>query len=272
MAGAGKPGRKMKPRGNCLICGTSLEGKRTDTETKYCSRRCAGEAHRRKTVYHCKQCGAEFVPKAPDRTTFCSRECAFAYKREHSKPPEPERPALLCEMCGKVLTGFQVKACSEECRTEMVSRRGRERGAAAHVATPHICAECGDTFIPAYGNHHRRFCSDQCMRRNGRRVARALRRAREKGVRHQPVDPRRIYDRDGWRCGICGKQVERALRYPDPQSASLDHVIPLACGGAHSPENVQCAHLSCNHDKGAGRIAEMRLAPSGMGVVPLRSL
>ncbi|NKT05174.1 hypothetical protein GS485_11095 [Rhodococcus hoagii] len=38
--------------------------------------------------------------------------------------------------------------------------------------------------------------------------------------------------------------------YPHPKSASLDHVIPLSCGGAHDPSNVALAHLACNVAKG----------------------
>ena len=33
-------------------------------------------------------------------------------------------------------------------------------------------------------------------------------------------------------------------------SATLDHVIPLAKGGAHARANVRCAHLICNLRKG----------------------
>ena len=64
-----------------------------------------------------------------------------------------------------------------------------------------------------------------------------------------------IFERDGWTCGICLEPVEARLAWPDPMSASLDHVIPLSVGGAHTPENVQCAHLVCNTRKGA-RLAE----------------
>jgi 5-methylcytosine-specific restriction endonuclease McrA len=34
-------------------------------------------------------------------------------------------------------------------------------------------------------------------------------------------------------------------------SPSLDHVIPLAMGGDHVEENLQCAHLICNSTKAA---------------------
>jgi hypothetical protein len=58
-----------------------------------------------------------------------------------------------------------------------------------------------------------------------------------------------IFKRDGWRCGLCGEPVDPSLCYPDPMSASLDHVHPIAKGGGHVRANVQCAHLRCNLSK-----------------------
>ena len=63
-------------------------------------------------------------------------------------------------------------------------------------------------------------------------------------------NPVNIFERDGWVCGICREAVDAALEWPDPRSASLDHVVPLTKGGAHSPDNAQCAHLACNVSKG----------------------
>lgn len=60
-----------------------------------------------------------------------------------------------------------------------------------------------------------------------------------------------IYNRDNWVCGICGMKVDPSVKAPDKMSASIDHVIPLALGGAHSRENTQIAHLGCNISAGA---------------------
>jgi hypothetical protein len=62
-------------------------------------------------------------------------------------------------------------------------------------------------------------------------------------------DKQNIFERDGWRCSICGKEVNKKLLFPNPQSASLDHIISIHYGGMHEPKNVRLAHLVCNQRK-----------------------
>lgn len=65
------------------------------------------------------------------------------------------------------------------------------------------------------------------------------------------VDAEIAWLRDGGACGLCGLPIDHALSWPDPESASLDHILPLAKGGMHDQDNVQWAHLVCNLRKGA---------------------
>ena len=60
------------------------------------------------------------------------------------------------------------------------------------------------------------------------------------------VDTRIVAERDGWRCALCRGKVIR-------ENWSLDHVVPLSKGGAHTYANVVLAHRSCNSRRGAGR-------------------
>ena len=58
--------------------------------------------------------------------------------------------------------------------------------------------------------------------------------------------------RDGTACGICREPVDMTIRRRDPDGlmcASVDHVVPRARGGTNDPENLQLAHLLCNHRK-----------------------
>lgn len=52
-------------------------------------------------------------------------------------------------------------------------------------------------------------------------------------------------------CAICGRPVDFDKRFPDPWSPTVDHIIPVAKGGAPaSLENLQLAHFQCNRIKG----------------------
>lgn len=88
------------------------------------------------------------------------------------------------------------------------------------------------------------------------------RRARQRGAQHERVERLKAFERDGWRCGRCGKKVNGRLKWPHPWCATLDHIVPLALGGDHTYENVQLAHWRCNNEKGH-RLAGDQLALLG---------
>lgn len=60
-----------------------------------------------------------------------------------------------------------------------------------------------------------------------------------------------IFARDKWVCGLCDSPIDPTEKWPSPLSVSLDHILPLSRGGAHTPDNCQTAHLGCNSRKGA---------------------
>lgn len=84
-----------------------------------------------------------------------------------------------------------------------------------------------------------------------RRANYQKRRALKKGAAAERIVPLEVFERDGWLCGICSGAVDPERAYPDPLSPSLDHIVPLSMGGAHSLANTQLAHLGCNVRKGA---------------------
>lgn len=105
------------------------------------------------------------------------------------------------------------------------------------TAYAYDCVECGATF---QREHNRRLCSSRC------RIARVRRRRAAMFTQAQRLA---IFERDGWTCGICKRPVDPSLMLPDLMSAAVDHVIPFARGGAHSPANAQCSHWICNSRK-----------------------
>lgn len=122
------------------------------------------------------------------------------------------------------------------------------------------CAQCGAE------SHGRKYCSMACSSRGLRAEAMAAnpveqkamfiaqyhrRRARMRGAYVENVNPIEVMARDKWVCHLCRERIPKSAKYPNPMSASIDHVIPLAAGGMHSYANIKAAHLGCNCRKGA---------------------
>ena len=84
-------------------------------------------------------------------------------------------------------------------------------------------------------------------------------RALLKGVMVEKFKAEEIYERDGWICQLCHKKVNKKLRFPNPLSRSLDHIIPLSLGGTHERKNVQLTHYKCNVEIKTGGIKQTRL-------------
>ncbi|MDE2118063.1 MAG: HNH endonuclease, partial [Betaproteobacteria bacterium] len=53
----------------------------------------------------------------------------------------------------------------------------------------------------------------------------------------------KVFERDGYKCHYCGKQLTRF-------SATLDHIQPVSKGGDNSFENLVTACLHCNAERG----------------------
>lgn len=156
------------------------------------------------------------------------------------------------------------KFCGSFCREVAYGQRLPE------PLPPIECAleECDATFTPTSTRQrcccerHGQVLYNRESRADGRQKATPwddrrrnnyhARRARLAGGRNgDAVMLAELLARDGYKCGICGDSVDADAAYPDPFSKSIDHIVPLSRGGAHSPENCQLAHLRCNVSKGA---------------------
>jgi 5-methylcytosine-specific restriction endonuclease McrA len=130
-------------------------------------------------------------------------------------------------------SGFQVycKPCS-------AARTHRSRQRPEFVRTPRDMDQARD-----YARRWREAHPDAV------RSFAAARRARRQAATTEKFSVAEIFQRDNWTCHLCGSAIDRELRFPDSWSASLDHVIPLSKGGAHSRANCAASHLFCNISK-----------------------
>ena len=119
------------------------------------------------------------------------------------------------------------------------------------VAGP--CCVCGELLIAKQQTKHALHC-DGCVTESQRAVRKAhqdRRKARQRGAfKTAPVYRRKVFERDKWKCHICGDRIDKSLRAPDRGSATLDHIVPLAFGGEHTMHNVKAAHYGCNSRRG----------------------
>lgn len=146
----------------------------------------------------------------------------------------PEADYYTCIVCGTVFesNGISRQFCHVNCQ-------GLHRVYGENVPSlDFTCAVC-EVLIEwtpgesAWRRRDRRIC-DRCI---------------NSGSARHKTSPGVLAERDGTDCGICGKTVNMESRWPAPDSASVDHIIPVSHGGGHELENLQLSHWACNHKK-----------------------
>ena len=191
----------------------------------------------RKATLSCDRCGKTFIRE--DRSnrytgTYCTWACRSEARwgelHASRKQVSIYAPA---PMWHRVVTGMQTAA-----------------PARARTFIAGDCVICGDSFLCLYGS---KTCGDRCQEEHWasvKRDAKHRRRARQKQAFIAPVSRHRIYKRDQWICQLCHEPVDMTASVPSMLAPTIDHIIPLARGGAHAPHNVQTAHFICNSRKG----------------------
>jgi hypothetical protein len=151
-----------------------------------------------------------------------------------------------CPRCSsyKPVEGFYVKKSTRDGLEGECKQCARQRAAAWKRANPEKCAAQQARRNPEYS-----------------RAAAARRRARLAAVPTEWFTKAEIFERDGWRCHICGKRIPKAKKYPHPLSASIDHLVPLSdtANSSHTRDNVRAAHLRCNVTRQTGGTVQLLL-------------
>lgn len=222
----------------------------------------------------CRECGGVFIGSA--RQIYCGNRCSRIAQGRKRRVTVRRRP--VCVVCRATFeAAASAKYCSAECRMKAraialerkcaslncsggVKARGLcgKHYREARAEEGHVCSVRGCVRgVQAHGMcpAHATKAVAKDRVRGSRAEEGQRRRARVRDAFVAPVDRDAVFKRDGFVCQICGDPIDMAAKMPDPWAPSIDHIIPLACGGTHEPANVQAAHVICNARKGA-RIGE----------------
>lgn len=259
---------KYKPKGvwgkrvawHCQQCGLARQVRPSEAKLKYCSKQCYAEAKMQdRATFVCGYCGQEFwrAQRGRDARDYCSKSCAGKGMRKHS-----------AHVDAWVAHNAQIAR-----RVEIEA--SALRSIAMRVASlTRKCAHCGDTFIKP--RPYARYCSSECVDGHklkslmeyrasesyaaSKRKAKAKRRAVSRAVDADHIDPIAVFERDRWRCHICGRKTLRSKRgTPHPLAPELEHIVALADGGQHTWGNVACSCRECNRKKGAQSFGQLAL-------------
>lgn len=229
----------------------------------------------------CVTCGKHFVYHSNTSVgalpKTCSEECRKERVKIYTKPREkigPHKVTTKCLVCGKTFhyektVGRMRKTCSLECNIVYTRSKNRKRSTLYRRKLYHgACVVCGNQFSAfvkstiTCGRSCGKRLSDKTrsinadnkrFERTGRRDDSDLVHRREKAEwkrRGDNVDRTKLFERDGWRCYICGDETPREMMGSHhPRAPEVDHIIPFAAGGQHTWVNTACACRSCNSAK-----------------------
>ena len=213
------------PTEPCLTCQSPVvqyRARRSDGELRYCKRRCQPNP---KANYH-----------GP------TKQVLIASKAWSGK----------CRWCGKANLAYGNTGCTK-CfvarRLVLLRLRNKLR-----LLLPKTCVRCGLIFNRI---DHGWTCTP--CQRSAARHGRQLRRLRKKGdgSYDSGIDYVTLFNAANGVCAICQGKCDEPSVWSGwdgltwmPNAPTVDHIVALANGGAHTWENVQLACSLCNSQKG----------------------
>lgn len=236
-AALGTAASKARLVGNCIGCGNAIYCRKR----KYCTKDCRLEntySHRPILVKRCEWCWRQFETRSK-RIRCCSANCG---QKLRWNADGVDRRLKTCEYCGE-----QFKLSNGSRRAGRFCSRGCAFKCRANREMLMPCHSCGKQFMCGGGGRPKwcEVCSSN--QRKQQKAANLKRCALRRGASFSETFTREeIFDRDGWRCCICGKKIRMGISIHHKLSPELDHIIPVSKGGPHTKENVQCVHRICN--------------------------
>lgn len=135
-----------------------------------------------------------------------------------------------------------IKITCLHCNREALKRRW-------NCVTPKYCSrECFFASIDTGRSAERRAKDREAAAARGSQSYRA--RCKRHGSYYNPsVTRRAVFERDSYKCSVCGVAVSENLPANHNRKATLDHVVPLEKKGPHDWHNVACCCSKCNRQK-----------------------
>lgn len=203
----------------------------------------------------CAHCAEQLPDSATKRRRYCGSRCYDKARRAR----DPERRKTIERRTSK-------KRLADPVRAERLRLAAQSRARAAYCAGPttRTCVICSVQYCNVFGKlSWMNTCSDACTRAKGLRKRirnEKVRRLRKRGIDCEMVDPFKVFERDGWKCQLCGVATPKRLRGSHKDRApELDHILPLAAGGAHTYANTQCSCRKCNRIKWVTPAGQLQL-------------
>lgn len=265
--GASKYKKVSYPPRPCQWCGDEFKPSRR--VSRFCTSRCTyahrdsmrpGRDRRGLRVVACHGCGSVVMRRASSGEVgrYCSRKCNTETMTRVAK-----EVSSLRAIAGRDVARVEQARALALVKSEVLALRR----IASYVEKPRawaaMCMKCDSVMVVRAGMGRPKAKCQQCAesdQREWRRISKSRRRAVERGASADRIDPIKVFQRDKWRCHMCGREAPKSLRGThDPKAPELDHIVTLSEGGTHTWGNVACACRECNINKGGASRGQLGL-------------
>ncbi len=191
------------------------------------------------------RCSVDGCDKPNVANGLCRKHYSRLYRGQGLEDPIKEQKICSVEGCGGK---HQAKGFCSKHYTRLLEHGdpsivliGKNRG---------NCSKCGE---------RKAVCKGMCKRCYSRwrsswdekyRLTNSLKNLRRRATRINAPSERytreQVLEKTDGKCGICGKEIDLSLKYPNPLCFTYDHIFPVSKGGNNLLENIQPAHFLCN--------------------------
>lgn len=207
--------KKTKPEKECSNCGKHFKPKNNggstgNKEQTYCSKKCAGEAIRKKS----EPKRQEEKKQKEERAKIRAKNIENKRNKKIEEKKEKDKLAAKCKSCGKEITQTY-KNCKKYCD---------------------ICIK--EKKKTASKKYKKRYAHNRSHKKRAERF----------NVIYEKINRVKVFDSDNWTCQCCGKKTPKSLMksFGHPDAPTLDHIKPISIGGDHLYYNLQLLCRECN--------------------------